>query len=98
MLDIPPPNKETKREKRRIVLSLSVVGLIAAAVTMAAATAKPAQATPNERSVCTTCHSGAPVGSVVATPSKTVLAPGEAYSVSVAVDLSAERQRRHSGS
>lgn len=75
--------------KRRIVLSLGVVSLLGAAVAMAAATARPAQGLPSYKSVCSSCHSGAPVGSVVATPSKTSLAPGERYSVNVAVDLSA---------
>ena len=62
--------------KRRIVLSLGVIGLLA--VAMAAATARPAQALPSYKSVCSSCHSGAPVGSVTATPSKATLAPGEA--------------------
>ena len=75
--------------KRRIALTMSVVGALAAAATMAGVAANPAQALPKYASVCSECHSAAPVGSVAATPSKSVLAPGEAYSVDVAVDLSA---------
>jgi hypothetical protein len=75
--------------KRKLIISLGVIGLLAATLVMAATTAKPAQASPSKKSECSTCHSAAPIGSVTATPSKTTLAPGEAYSVNIAIDLSA---------
>ena len=70
-------------------LSLAVVA-IALAVVMVGA--KPAQALPSYKSTCTGCHSAAAVGSVTATPSKTSLAPGEAYTFNVGVALSASGQ------
>jgi len=70
-------------------LSLAVVA-IALAVVMVGA--KPAQALPSYKSTCTGCHSTTPSGSVTATPSKTSLAPSEAYTVNVGVALSASGQ------
>ena len=70
-------------------LSLAVVA-IALAVIMVGA--KPAQALPSYKSTCTGCHSTTAVGSVTATPSKTSLSPSEAYTVNVAVALSASGQ------
>jgi len=70
-------------------LSLAVVA-IALAVIMVGA--KPAQALPSYKSTCTGCHSTTPSGSVTATPSKTSLAPSEAYTVNVGVALSASGQ------
>ncbi len=54
--------------------------------------AKPAQALPSYEKTCSSCHSATPSGSVTATPSKTALAPGEAYSVNVAVALGSSGQ------
>ena len=70
-------------------LSLAVVA-IALAVIMVGA--KPAQAQPSQKATCTGCHAATPSGSVTATPSKTRLAPGEAYTVNVGVALSASGQ------
>lgn len=76
----------------RIALTISILGLAAAGALFAAVAAKPAAALPTYKTVCSTCHTSAPSGSVTATPTKTTLAPGEAYTVSVAVNLSASGQ------
>ena len=70
-------------------LHLVAVVAAVAAVALTAAVARPAQALPSYKSTCSTCHSGTPSGTVTGTPSKTTLAPGEAYSVNVAVALGA---------
>jgi hypothetical protein len=73
-------------------LHLAAVAVAVATVALTAAVARPAQALPGYKSACSSCHSGAPVGTVTATPSKTTLTPGEAYTVGVGVDLSASGQ------
>jgi hypothetical protein len=76
-------------KRSRAALTISILGLAVAGAVFAGVAAKPAEALPSYQTVCSTCHSTAPSGSVTALPSKTILAPGEAYSVSVAVNLSA---------
>lgn len=73
-------------------LHLAAVAVAVATVALTAAVARPAQALPGYKSACSSCHSGAPVGTVTATPSKTTLTPGEAYTVGVGVNLSASGQ------
>ena len=73
-------------------LHLVAVAVAVATVGLTAAVARPAQALPRYQSACSSCHSGAHVGTVTATPSKTTLTPGEAYTVGVGVDLSASGQ------
>ena len=73
-------------------LHLAAVAVAVATVALTAAVARPAQALPGYKSACSSCHSGTPVGNVTATPSKTTLTPGEAYTVGVGVDLSASGQ------
>ena len=73
-------------------LHLVAVAVAVATVALTAAVARPAQAMPGQKSACSSCHSGAPVGTVTATPSKPTLTPGEAYTVGVGVDLSAGGQ------
>jgi hypothetical protein len=68
------------------------VAVAVATVALTAAVARPAQALPSYKSACSSCHSGAPVGNVTATPSKTTLTPGEAYTVGVGVNLGASGQ------
>ena len=70
-------------------LHLVAVVAAVAAVALSAAVARPAQALPSYKSTCSSCHSATPSGTVTGTPSKTTLAPGEAYSVNVAVALGA---------
>lgn len=70
-------------------LHLVAVVAAVAAVALTAAVARPAQALPSYKSTCSSCHSATPSGTVTGTPSKTTLAPGEAYSVNVAVALGA---------
>ena len=65
------------------------VAAVAVALAVAVVGAKPAQALPSYKSTCSSCHSATPSGTVTATPSKTALAPGEAYTVNVAVGLTA---------
>jgi len=64
-----------------------MIAIVAAAM-VAAVGARPAEALPGYKRVCSNCHTSAPSGTVTATPSKTTLTPGEAYTVSVAVNLS----------
>jgi hypothetical protein len=73
---------------------VAAFGIAAAAIALAVAVvgAKPAQALPSYKSTCSTCHSATPSGTVTATPSKTTLNPGEAYSVQVTVGLSSSGQ------
>jgi hypothetical protein len=73
-------------------LHLAAVAVAVATVALTAAVARPAQALPSYKSACSSCHSGAAVGTVNATPSKTTLTPGEAYTVGVGVNLSASGQ------
>jgi hypothetical protein len=73
-------------------LTGAVIAIIAAAAVLGAAGARPAQALPSYKQVCSDCHTATPVGTVTATPSKTTLTPGEAYTVNVAVNLSAAGQ------
>jgi hypothetical protein len=73
-------------------LHLAAVAVAVATIALTAAVARPAQALPGYKSACSSCHSGTPVGTVTATPSKTTLTPGEAYTVGVGVDLSASGQ------
>jgi hypothetical protein len=69
---------------------VAAFGVAAAAVALAVAVvgAKPAQALPGYKSTCSSCHAAKPSGTVTATPSKTTLNPGEAYSVQVTIGLS----------
>ena len=68
------------------------VAVILVALAAAVIGAKPAQALPSYKSTCSSCHSGTPSGTVTGVPSKTTLTPGEAYTVNVAVNLSASGQ------
>jgi hypothetical protein len=70
-----------KRSRR--ALTISIVGLAAAGALFAAVAAKPAEALPGYQSTCSSCHKATPTGAVTPTPSKSSLAPGEAYTVSV---------------
>jgi hypothetical protein len=72
----------------------AALSVAAAAVGLAFAVvgAKPAQALPSYKSTCSTCHSATPSGTVTATPSKASLTPGEAYTVQIAVGLTASGQ------
>lgn len=74
------------------ILTGAVLAIIAAAAILGVVNARPAQALPSYKRVCSSCHSATPVGTVAATPSKTTLTPGEAYTVNVAVNLSAAGQ------
>ena len=76
---------------RRITFHFAAFSLAAVAVALAVAVigAKPAQALPSYKSTCSSCHSATPSGTVTATPSKTTVTPGEAYTVNVAVGLTA---------
>lgn len=81
--------------RRRISFHFAAVFSVAAvlvALAVVVVGAKPAQAVPSYKSTCSTCHSATPSGSVTGAPSKTTLAPGEAYTVAVAVGLSASGQ------
>jgi hypothetical protein len=73
-------------------LSRAVIAIIAVATVLGAGGAGAARALPSYKQVCSDCHTSAPVGTVTATPSKTTLTPGEAYTVDVAVNLSAAGQ------
>lgn len=68
------------------------VAAVVVALAVVVVGAKPAQALPSYKSTCSSCHSATPSGAVTATPSKTTLTPGEAYTVDVAVSLSAGGQ------
>ena len=70
-------------------LHLAAVAVAVATVALTAAVARPAQALPSYKSACSSCHSATPTGTVAATPSKTTLTPGEAYTVGVGVNLGA---------
>jgi hypothetical protein len=76
----------SRRTSFHLVAAIGVAA--AAAIVLAVAVAKPAQALPSYKSTCTSCHTGTPVGTVAATPSKATLTAGEAYTVAVAVNLS----------
>ena len=80
--------------RRTVFHFAAAFSVAAAAVGLAVAVvgAKPAQALPSYKSTCTGCHSATPSGTVTATPSKTSLSPGEAYTVQVAVGLTASGQ------
>ena len=77
----------SRRISFHFVAALGVT-IAAIALTLVVVGAKPAQALPSYKSTCSTCHSATPSGTVTATPSKTALNPGEAYSVQVTVGLS----------
>jgi hypothetical protein len=80
---------------RRTVFHLAAAFSVAAAavgLAVAVVGAKPAQALPAYASTCSSCHTAAPSGTVTATPSKTSLSPNEAYTVQVAVGLTASGQ------
>jgi hypothetical protein len=68
------------------------VAAVLVALAVVVVGAKPAQALPSYKSTCSSCHSATPSGTVTATPSKTTLTAGEAYTVNVAVGLSASGQ------
>lgn len=80
---------------RRTVFHLAAafsVAVAAVGLAVAVVGAKPAQALPSYKSTCTGCHDATPSGTVTATPSKASLSPGEAYTVQVAVGLTASGQ------
>jgi hypothetical protein len=80
---------------RRTVFHLAAafsVAVAAVGLAVAVVGAKPAQALPSYKSTCTSCHDATPSGTVTATPSKPTLSPGEAYTVQVAVGLTASGQ------
>jgi hypothetical protein len=81
----------TRRTSFHLVAAFGVAAA-AIALTMAVVGAKPAQALPSYQKTCSSCHSATPSGTVTATPSKTTLNPGEAYSVKVTVGLSSSGQ------
>ncbi len=81
----------SRRTSFHFVGALSVA-VAAIALMVVVVGAKPAQALPSYKSTCSACHSATPSGSVTATPSKTTLAPGEAYSVNVSVALGSSGQ------
>ena len=76
-------------------LHLAAVAVAVATVALTAAVARPAQALPSYKSACSSCHSATPTGTVAATPSKTTLTPGEAYTVGVGVNLGASGKARY---
>jgi hypothetical protein len=59
--------------------------IVAAAAVFGTVATKPAEALPSYKSTCSSCHSATPSGAVTAVPSKTALAPGEAYTVTVTI-------------
>jgi hypothetical protein len=71
--------------KRIAVITAVTAGIVAAAAVFGAAATKPAEALPSYKSTCSSCHSATPSGAVTAAPSKTALAPGEAYTVTVTI-------------
>ena len=66
--------------------------MVAAAAVFGTVAAKPAEAFPNKAQACSGCHGTPTSGAVTATPSKTTLAPGEAYTVNVSITFSAGGQ------
>jgi hypothetical protein len=72
-------------KKRTTVITGVIAGIVAAAALFGAVATKPAEALPSYKSTCSSCHSATPTGTVSAAPSKTTLAPGEAYTVSVTI-------------
>ncbi len=61
--------------------------LVIAGAALAAVIAGPADASPSQTKVCTGCHSGAPSGTVTATPSTATPAAGAAYTVAINIGL-----------
>ena len=80
--------------RRTVFHFAAALSVAAAAVGLAVAVvgATPAQALPSYKSTCSSCHSTTPSGTVTATPSKSSLSPNEAYTVQVAVGLTASGQ------
>jgi hypothetical protein len=80
--------------KSKPLYIVAALGVLAAAVTLGVATAKPASARPSYGATCNVagCHTAAPVGTVTAIPSTTTLTAGQAYTVDVTVGLSASGQ------
>ncbi|HZL65045.1 MAG TPA: hypothetical protein VFD50_08935 [Thermoleophilia bacterium] len=72
--------------KRIAVITGVIAVIVAAAAVFGAVATKPAEAFPSKAQACSNCHGSATAGAVKATPSKTTpLAPGEAYTVNVAI-------------
>jgi hypothetical protein len=72
-------------KKRITVITGVIAGIVAATALFGAVATKPAEALPGYKSTCSSCHSATPSGTVTAVPSKTTLAPGEAYTVTVTI-------------
>jgi hypothetical protein len=74
--------------KLRTVPKMAVLATgLTAAVFAASIGQSPAQALPSYASACTGCHTAG--GSVTATPSSAILAPGAAYTVAIAITATA---------
>ena len=78
--------------KRTAVITGVIAVVVAAAAVFGTVAAKPAEAFPNKAQACSNCHGSATSGSVTATPSKTTLSPGEAYTVNVSITFPAGGQ------
>ena len=72
----------------RLVSTLIVLAVVITAV-LAAVVTSPASSTPAKNSVCTTCHSGTPSGTVTAVSSTTAPAAGATYTVAISIGLTA---------
>lgn len=73
-------------QKRIAVITGVIAVIVAAAAVFGAVATKPAEAFPSKAQACSNCHGSATAGAVKATPSKlSPLAPGEAYTVNVAI-------------
>jgi hypothetical protein len=81
------PSEERNGLTKRIAVITGVIAVIvAAAAVLGAVATKPAEAFPSKAQACSNCHGSTAAGTVRATPSKTTpLAPGEGYTVSVAI-------------
>jgi len=83
----PPSEERTGLRKRITVITGVIAGIVAAAAVFGAVATRPAQALPSSsyKGACSNCHSATATGSVSAVPSKTTLAAGEKYTVSVTI-------------
>jgi len=82
---VQPPSQEMTGLKKRSAVITGVIAVVVAVAVFGAAATKPAEAFPSKAQACSNCHGSATAGAVTATPSKTTLAPGAAYTVSVAI-------------
>jgi len=80
--------------KKRIAVITGVIAVtVAAAAVFGAVATKPAEAFPSKAQACSNCHGSATAGAVKATPSTlSPLAPGDAYTVSVAITFPSSGQ------